>query len=63
METLTLSLTAAEHNLGGNFQPATANASKYKKRSNIVNKKLELSILLLEDMWKTYQERVANKIA
>ena len=55
---MTSRLAAAEQNLGGDLQAATAKASKYKKRFRKADKKLDTARLALEDMSKTYQDRL-----
>ena len=61
VDALTWLLAAAEQNLSGDLQAATAKASKYKKSFNRVDKKLDTARLALEDMSKTYQDRLREQ--
>ena len=58
MESLTSRLAAAEQNPGGDLQAATDKTSKYKKRFRKVDKKLGTARIALENMSKTYKDRL-----
>ena len=58
VDALTSLLAAAEQNLSGDLQAATA---KYKKSFNRVDKKLDTARLALEDMLKKYQDRLREQ--
>ena len=55
---MTLRLAAAEQNTGGDLQAVTDNAFKYKKHFRKADKKLDTAKLALENMSKTYQDRL-----
>ena len=61
MEALLSRLASAEQNSGGDLQAAIAKASKYKKLSNRVDRKLDAARLELEDMSNTYQDRLRDQ--
>uniref|UniRef100_A0AAV1V0Z5 Uncharacterized protein n=1 Tax=Peronospora matthiolae TaxID=2874970 RepID=A0AAV1V0Z5_9STRA len=56
LEAMTLRLAAVDQNSGGDLQAATAKASKYKKLSRRVDKKLDTTRLGLENMSKIHQD-------
>ena len=58
VEALTSRLAAGEQNPGGDLQASTYKASKYKKRFRKAGKKLDTARIALENMSKTYQDRI-----